>query len=341
MKTAFTQLNPINSKELKKCYLIWGTEELLFDNAIKAFDKIMETDKEDPINTYHFNLTETPIEDIVNEAESFPFFGGKKLIIVHESYIFTGKKVNSTVSHAIDILESYIADPSEFSILVFLAPYDKLDKRKKVTKSLLKHSEVIEANPAKDGDIREYVLSYFSEKGFTISQNALNLLLQLTDRNLTRTIKEAEKLVLYHNDQTEITIEAIQILVSKSLEQNIFDLNERVLNKNVKESIELYQDLITQKEDPIKILALMISQFRLLLQVKILKKKGYQQSDIAAILKIHPYRVKLAIQKEQKFSQAVLSKAHHLLITADHEIKTGKVNPELQIELFIWQFCAL
>lgn len=341
MKTAFTQLNTIEEKQLKNCYLIWGTEELLFDNAIKSFNKRMENNNEDPINTYHFNLIDTPIEDIIHEAESLPFFGNQKLIFVHGSYIFTGKKVNSTLTHNIDLLEGYIVNPSEFSILVFLAPYDKLDKRKKVTKSLLKHAEVIEANPAKDDDIKEYVLSYFSEKGFSISRNALNLLLQLTDHNLTRSIKETEKLVLYHMDQTEIAIESIQILVSKSLEQNIFDLNERVLNKNVKESIELYQDLITQKEDPIKILALMISQFRLLLQVKILKKKGYQQSDIAAILKIHPYRVKLAIQKEQKFKQEVLSKAHHLLITADHEIKTGKVNPELQIELFIWQFCTL
>ncbi|MCC5895020.1 MAG: DNA polymerase III subunit delta [Alkalibacterium sp.] len=341
MKTAFTQLKPILDKPLKACYLIWGTEELLFDNAIKAFNKRMEQTNEDPMNTYHFNLTDTPIEDIIHEAESLPFFGEQKLIIVHESYIFTGKKVTNSVSHNTDLLERYLVDPSDFSILVFLAPYDKLDKRKKLTKSLLKYAEVIEANPAKEGDIKDYLLSYFSENGFTISKQALNRLLQLTDNNLTRSIKEAEKLVLYHKDQKEITLEAIQILVSKSLEQNIFDLNERVLNKNVKDSIELYQDLITQKEDPIKILALMISQFRLLLQVKILKKKGYQQSDIAAILKIHPYRVKLAGQKEQKFSQEILSKAHHLLITADHDIKTGKVNPELQIELFIWQFCTL
>ncbi|PRY83874.1 DNA polymerase III subunit delta [Alkalibacterium olivapovliticus] len=341
MKTAFTQLNATLTKQLKNCYLIWGTEELLFDNAIKAFNKHMETGKEDPMNTYHFNLKDTPIEDVIHEAESLPFFGDQKLIIVHDSFIFSGKKVSSSITHNIDLLERYLNDPSDFSTLVFLAPYDKLDKRKKITKSILKKAEVIEANPAKESEIRNYLQSYFSEKGFSIAPEAMNLLLQLTDHNLTRSIKEAEKLAIYHNGQQAITIDAISKLVSKSLEQNIFDLNERVLNKNVKESIELYQDLITQKEDPIKILALMISQFRLLLQVKILKKKGYQQSDIAAILKVHPFRVKLAVQKEQKFPQEILSKAHHLLITADHDIKTGKVDPELQIELFIWQFCTL
>ncbi|MDN6326621.1 MAG: DNA polymerase III subunit delta, partial [Alkalibacterium sp.] len=120
-----------------------------------------------------------------------------------------------------------------------------------------------------------------------------------------------------------------------------FELNERVLKKNVKQSIELYQDLLHQKEDPIKMLALMIGQFRLLLQVKILKKKGYQQADIAGILKIHPYRVKLALQTEKRFKQTTLSSAHRYLINADYKIKSGKMDPKIQIELFIWKFSSM
>lgn len=341
MKTAFKQLKSISNDKLNSCYLIWGTEELLLNNAVKAFNERMEEDNEDPMNIYHFDLSDTPIQDVIHEAESYPFFGGNKLIIVHDSYIFTGKKVTHSFTHEIEQLERYINDPSEFSVLVFLAPYDKLDKRKKITKLVLKKAEVIEANPDKQTDVKEYALSFFSQKGLSISREGVDLLVNLTDHNLTRTIREAEKLALYHSGETAVSIDAIHQLVSKSLEQNIFELNERVLKKDVGGSIQLYQDLLTQKEDPVKILALMISQFRLLLQVKILKNKGYQQSDIATILKVHPYRIKLAVQKQQKFPQSVLSQAHHMLITADHEIKTGKVDPELQIELFIWKFSKL
>lgn len=341
MKKAAVQIKSIASQQLKACYLIWGTEDLLITQAIQAFEERMKADKEDSLNTYHFNLKDSPIEDIIHEAKSLPFFGEKKLIIVHDSYILTGKKTTGSHSHNLEELERYLADPSSFSVVVFIAPYDKLDKRKKVTKQLLKQSEVIEAEASRQGEIEAYLKAFFQSKDVRIEKEPLQLLLQLTDWSLTRAVGEAEKLALYHGGHSEITVDSVDRLVSKSLEQNIFELNDRVLNRQVKASIELYQDLLTQKEDPIKILALMIGQFRLLLQVKILKSKGYQQSDIAAILKVHPYRVKLAIQKEQKFPQSVLSQAHHMLISADHEVKTGRSNPEMAVELFIMQFAGL
>lgn len=341
MKTVEKTVNSIKKDNLKRCYLIWGTEELLFERLLTAFNERMKNDDEDPNNIIHFNLNDTPIDDVIHEAESFPFFGQQKLLFVHDSYIFTGKKSPAGITHTIEKLEAYINNPSDFSILVFLVPYEKLDKRKKITKSMMKLTESIEVNPASGKETKLYLQGFFSEKGFTVKEESLELLLRLTDYNLSLAMREAEKLITYLHGENEITSESVQKLVSKSLEQNIFDLNERLLNKNVKEAIELYQDLLTQKEDPIKILALMISQFRLLIQVKILKSKGYQQADIASILKVHPYRVKLAGQKEKLFSQAALSQAHHLLITADYEVKTGKINPELQVELFIWQFANL
>ncbi|MCC5888926.1 MAG: DNA polymerase III subunit delta [Alkalibacterium sp.] len=341
MKTVDKTVKAIKKEELKRCYLIWGTEELLLERLLAAFNERMKQDDEDPNNIIHFNLNDTPIDDVIHEAESFPFFGQQKLLFVHDSYIFSGKKAPAGITHNIEKLESYVSNPSDFSILIFIAPYEKLDKRKKITKTMMKSAETIEANPASGQETKKYIQDFFTNKGFKIDNESLELLLRLTDYNLSLAMREAEKLTTYLYGESVITGESVQKLVSKSLEQNIFDLNERLLNKNVKEAIELYQDLLTQKEDPIKILALMISQFRLLIQVKILKSKGYQQSDIASILKVHPYRVKLAGQKEKLFSQSALSQAHHLLITADYEVKTGKINPELQVELFIWQFANL
>lgn len=341
MKTVEKTVSAIKKEKLKGCYLIWGTEELLIEKLLSSFNERMKKEDEDPNNIIHFNLNDTPIDDVIHEAESFPFFGQQKLLIVHDSYIFSGKKAPAGMTHTIEKLEAYVKDPSDFSVIVFLAPYEKLDKRKKITKTMLKSAETIEVNPASGKETKVYIQEFFKERGFAVENEPLDLLLRLTDYNLSLAMREAEKLAMYLYGESVITTDAIEKLVSKSLEQNIFDLNERLLNKNVKEAIELYQDLLTQKEDPIKILALMISQFRLLIQVKILKNKGYQQSDIASILKVHPYRVKLAGQKEKQFTQSALSKAHHLLITADYEVKTGKVNPELQVELFIWQFANL
>ncbi|GEK88023.1 DNA polymerase III, delta subunit [Alkalibacterium putridalgicola] len=341
MKTVLKQIDKIKKGQLKPVYAVIGTERMLIEEVTASLTETIRAGQEDDMNIMHFDLTETSIDDVIFEAESFPFFGGKKLIFVHSSYIFTGKKVSAAVKHTPSLVENYLNDPSDFSILVFIAPYDKLDKRKKVTKTLLKSAEVIDVTPASEKDTADYLKSYCQSSGYSMSRESFERLLQLTDRNLSKAKNELDKLMVYHIEDKEISMESIDKLVSKSLEQNIFELNERVLKKNVKQSIELYQDLLHQKEDPIKILALMISQFRLLLQVKILRKKGYQQADIAGILKIHPYRVKLALQTEKRFKQEILSQAHRYLITADYEIKSGKVNAEMQIELFIWKFSTM
>ena len=96
--------------------------------------------------------------------------------------------------------------------------------------------------------------------------------------------------------------------------------------------------MLIQKEEPIKIVALLISQFRLLLQVKILQKQGYPQGDIAKVLKVHPYRVKLALQNIRQYNQKLLSEALDYLIDADYKMKTGQIDQELQVELFIMRF---
>jgi len=341
MKTVLKQIEKIKKEQLKPLYAITGTERMLIEEVTASLTETVRSKQEDDMNIMHFDLNETSIDDVVYEAESFPFFGGQKLIFVHSSYIFPGKKVSSAVKHTPSLLEDYLKDPSDFSILVFIAPYDKLDKRKKITKALLKSAEVIDVTPASEKDTADYLKNYAQSRGYSMSREAFERLLQLTDRNLSKAKGELDKLMVYHVEDKEITMATIDKLVSKSLEQNIFELNERVLKKNVKQSIELYQDLLHQKEDPIKILALMISQFRLLLQVKILRTKGYQQADIAGILKVHPYRVKLALQTEKAFKQEILSRAHRHLITADYEIKSGKVNPEMEIELFIWKFSTM
>lgn len=341
MIAVLKQIDEIKKGQLKSVYAIVGTEGVLIEEVTRSLTETIKNEQKDDMNIMHFDLNETSIDDIVFEAESFPFFGEKKLIFVHSSHIFSGKKNTSTIKHTSALLENYLQDPSDFSILVFIAPYDKLDKRKKITKALLQASEVVDVMPASEKETEEYLKTYCRKTGYTMSKESFDRLLQLTDRNLSKARNELDKLMVYHIKDKVITTESINRLVSKSLEQNIFELNERVLKKNVKQSLELYQDLLNQKEDPIKILALMIGQFRLLLQVKILRRKGYQQSDIATILKIHPYRVKLALQTEKRFKQDILSQAHRFLITADYEIKSGKVNPEMQIELFIWKFSTM
>jgi DNA polymerase-3 subunit delta len=97
----------------------------------------------------------------------------------------------------------------------------------------------------------------------------------------------------------------------------------------------LYDDLYIQGEETIKINAILISQIRLLLQTAILMKIGYQQGNIAETLKVHPYRVKLAMQQAKKLNQKDLAHLYDELIENDYLIKSGRMEKEFLFQLFV------
>ena len=127
----------------------------------------------------------------------------------------------------------------------------------------------------------------------------------------------------------------VELLVARSLEQNIFSLTEKIVDRDIASAIAIYRDLILQKEEPIKILAAISSQFRLIYQTKELGRRGYSQAQIASQLKVHPYRVKLAMGQAQRFSEQEVMRVMDLLATADYDMKTGGMNKELIIELIL------
>lgn len=333
-----TELAKINKKEFSSVYVVLGTEAYLADNLRKAFIANVLSPDEMDLNFSSFDMEETPLSTVLNDAESIPFFGDRRLVFVNRPAFLTGEKTKQKVEHDIDGLMDYLDHPSPSTVLVFFAPYEKLDQRKKIVKKLKKSAAFIDIAAMSEQDTRKYLKDTIANEGYTITPEAFDLMIQLTDANLTTAIGELPKLFLYSLETKKILKPAVEELISRSLEQNIFALNEMVLKKQVGPALDLYQDLLLQKEDPIKINAIMTSQFRLLIQVMILSKQGFQQNEIGQTLKVHPYRVKLASQQIKKYNEQTLTQAFEGLIEAEYRLKTGQGDRKMQFELFVLQF---
>jgi len=338
MKNIQKELANIRKENYAPIYLVLGEERYFIERIRETIIEQALDEESMDLNFSSFDMEENTINDALFEASSFPFFGNRKVVFVQNPYFLTGKKAKNAPNHNIDELEEYIKNPAEFTILVVFAPYEKLDRRKKITKLLEKNARLIDVSSPYPNEVNRYVKEIIKEKGYQMTDSAFQLFTERTDGNLTKMMHELSKLFLYHVDSHKITKDSIQYLVPKSLEQNVFELNTLVLNNQVEASIEAYHDLLVQKEEPIKIVALLISQFRLLLHVKIIQNQGYPKGDIAKVLKVHPYRIKLALQNIRRYDQKLLSKALDYLIDADYKMKTGQIDQELQIELFIMRF---
>lgn len=335
------EMAKITKGQFSPVYLFLGTESYLADSAKQTLIQATLAEDERDLNFGIYDMEEVPVGVALDDAESVPFFGDKRLVIMDRPNFFTAEKSKQKIDHDLVWLENYLKNPPDFTILAFFAPYEKLDERKKITKLLKKTATVIEVNTLSEKEVRHFLKDTIANEGYTMTPEAFELFIQLTDAKLSTAMSELPKLLLFSSDTKQITKSAVNDLVAKSLEQNIFALVEYVLKRQTANALSLYQDLLLQKEDPIKINAILMTQFRLLLQVKFLEKKGYQQGDSVGMLKVHPYRVKLAIQQARKFSEKVLVSAFEGLVDAEYRLKTGQGDKEMQFELFILQFAAV
>lgn len=125
------------------------------------------------------------------------------MLLIKSPLFLTSQK--EKLEQSIKILEEYIGEPSPFSILVFVAPYEKLDERKKITKLLKKTADIVEANAMQVQDVQKWIVARAEEGHVHIDNAAVSLLLELVGSNVTMLAKEMDKLTLYVGMGGEIT----------------------------------------------------------------------------------------------------------------------------------------
>ncbi|GAA0340971.1 DNA polymerase III subunit delta [Bacillus carboniphilus] len=303
------------------------TKHLILKNALD--DENMD------FNYSQYDMEETLVETAVDDARTLPFLGERRVVVIEKPFFLTGEKKNNVPEHTLDQLEEYIKDPNPSTIFIIYAQYDKLDERKKLTKLLRKEAEVVEAKPLSGYHLEQWIKEQVDVAKLHMDQRAIETLMQLGGTQLSTLNKEIEKLALYAGEQNRVSAEEVELLVSKSLETNIFSFVDKVVRKDTKQSFMILTDLLKQKEEPIKIVALLASQFRLIYQVKSYSQKGYGQKQMASLIGAAPFRIQIASKQSALFEQHELYAIMQAFAQADYEMKTGKMEKELILELLL------
>ncbi|MFD2446128.1 DNA polymerase III subunit delta [Bacillus sp. CGMCC 1.16607] len=331
----------IKKGEFAQLYLLYGSESFLIHETIQLLINHVLNEDEKDFNLSTYDLEEIPIEVALEDAETFPFLGEKRLIILQNPVFLTSEKTKEKVEHNISKLELYISNPPPYSIVVLAAPYEKLDERKKITKELKRNAVMGEAKKLNDQELRNWIKDRISVNGVQMEEKALDKMIAIAGTNLFVLTNEIDKMSLYVGNEKKIDLQTVEKLVSKTLEQNIFELVDKVVHRKTEDALRIYYDLLKQNEEPLKILALLAGQFRLIYQVKELARKGYGQQQIASAIKQHPYRVKLAAGQASLFTDKELVEMMRLFAEADYQMKTGSLNKTMIIEMIFFKLNSL
>lgn len=302
-------------------YLLLGTEPFIIEQELK---NIIKKHKIEKINISKYSLDEDAIKTIIDDACTISLFENNKLIIVDKLNLFISKQDDKNIK----VLEQFIENINSETIIIFIA--DKIDERKKIIKNLRKIAEVRECNKTKN--ISSVVKKMFDD--YKIEYKNIDLLIKIVGEDLGILSQEIEKLKTYKIDKIIDEKDIIE-LASPSNNDDIFDLVNYIVKKDKEKALLIYDNLIKQNEEPIKIIVTLANQFRLIYQAKELYKKGHREDTMAEILKIHPYRIKLALEKSKNYSSNLLLDYLLKLADIDIKIKKGLVDKYMALELFI------
>lgn len=309
-------------------YLYYGLEQFLIDKEIELLKK--QNNIED-IDVIRYDLENTKIENVLEDALSISLFGNKKLIIVENAYIFTGTINKKLIEQNINLLKDYINNGSFNNIIVFTILKEKIDERKNIVK-LIKEKGVVK-NFNISNNINKYVLDMF--KDYKISNNNVNLLINRVGNNLEILNQEIEKIKTYKDSDLNISEEDIKNLTSKNIDTDFFNLIENIVIKNKEKALESYFEIIKYGEEPIKIIVVLANKFRLIYQALNLYKKGYSSKDISTILGSNYYAIKKCLENSKNYDNKTLLNCILKLANLDIDIKSGKIDKNLGLELFI------
>lgn len=318
-------------------YLVYGEQFPLVSKRVKKIINSILVDGIDEFNYVRFNAKEMTVQDLVYECSLLPF-GDHKVVRVDNPY-FLGSirdKISIEKDQKYSVLENYINQPNEYVDVIFVLESKSVNKKNDIYKLIEKKGKIFFEEGLSLETLNQTAKIYFQKKGVMISDEAINLLLERTGDNVSRFIQEADKLALYGK---EIDVDDVHIMVPVPLEQNAFNICEFLITNQINKAIKVYRDLLVLKEEPVRLIALLASQFRLYTQISYLYTiEKNNQDDVASQLKIHPYRVKLMCRNLVRISYFQLLLVMEKLYQLDSKIKSMEVDPVIGLELFLVNF---
>lgn len=267
------------------------------------------------INVVRMNMDECTINDLINECSYY------SLLKEHKYVIANNFKINKDNI----LLEQYINNLNKDITLILIC--DVIDKRSSLYKILDKKSKIIIIDEIKD--INNNIYKYCKEKDIEIDYSAINKLLENNLNNYDLVLNEIDKINLITN---KIDTDIVNKYSIKLITEENFEFCDAVINKDYKK-IDIYlNEFITLKQEILPFIALLASQYRIMYAVKNLAGTN---DEIAKILEIHPYRVKLAKEKSISYSLEELQKKLLDLCDLDYNLKTLNIDKYLLLKVFI------
>ncbi len=313
----------IKTGEFSHIYLLFGEEAYLRKQYKDKLKKALSGD-EDTMNTHYFEGKDVNIAEIIDLAETLPFFADRRTIVIENSGLFkaAGEK-----------MAEYLAEVPASAYLVFVE--SEIDKRSKLYKTIQAKGGVAEFASQDENTLKKWIAGILKKEEKQITESTASYFLSKTGTDMENIRAELEKLICYCIDKEVISKEDIDAICTTKITNHIFDMVSAIAEQKQKHALDLYYDLLALKEPPMRILFLIARQCNTLLQVKELKKKGLDNKTIGEKVGLPGFVAGKYVTQASAFKTHQLKGAVEKCVEAEEMVKTGRINDVMSVEMLI------
>ena len=312
----------IKEKSFKKIYLLYGDEPFLVGSYKKKLREAITGG--DTMNFNYFEGKNPDVKEIISLADTMPFFAERRLILVDGSGFFKSAQ---------EELAAYLPQMPDTTCLVFAE--SEVDKRNRLYNRVKELGYAAELNKQDTAQLMRWAAGILGRDGRKISRPVMEYFLERTGDDMENIRMELEKLVCYTMGRDVITKEDVDAVGTVHVTSRVFDMVAAIVAGNTKKAMDLYEDLLTLKEPPMRILFLIARQFNQLLQIKELTAAGKDKGAMASALKVPPFAVGKLTAQARAFTRDQILSWVTLCVETEEAVKTGRLSDRLAVELLI------
>lgn len=322
----------LKTGKYKSVYLLFGPEGYLVrryrDKLLSAFcGNSSKKALSDDMNFNAFIGKEVTVGQIIDLAETLPFFAERRVILIEDSGLFVKDG---------DKLAEYLADKPETTVFIFVE--SAADKRSKLYKAVTNAGHAAEFRVQDEDTLKRWIVSIVRQENKQITVRAVEALLERTASDMELLSKELEKLFCYTQEKDAIDLPDVEAICTTVIGNHIFDMIAAMANKNQMEALRLYYELLALREPPMKILSLIGRQFSQMLMIKDLRNRGFDKRKIAEKTEMKPFIVDKYMGQAAKFSTATLKAAMEDCVNYDDAVKKGNISDRMCVELLLVKY---
>lgn len=313
----------IRQQNFKQVYLLFGEERYLRKQYTDRLHKALCAEG-DQMNTHFYEGKDISVGEIIDLAETLPFLAERRVIFISNSGLFKsgGEK-----------MAEYLTAPNDTTFFVFTE--SDVDKRSKLYKTVQSKGYATEFSMQDENTLKRWIAGILGREGKKITESTVQLLLTKTGTDMENIQMELEKLICYCMDREVITNEDVETICTNRISNHIFDMISAIADKQTRTALQLYYDLLALKEPPMRILFLIARQCNMLLQVKEMKSRGYDNKAIASKIGVPPFIAGKYVTQASRFKTAELRRAVQHCVAAEEAVKTGRMNDMMSVEMLI------